>query len=68
MHVPLAGIDRGRRFVIADYEIVERASIAVHSCMATTPLRTITADAAEKVIPFVTEWFGLHEAKRKLPI
>jgi hypothetical protein len=50
-------------FVIADYEIVERASIAVHFLHGHDASANNYADAAEKVIPFVTEWFGAARSK-----
>jgi hypothetical protein len=50
-------------FVIADYEIVDRASIAVHFLHGHDASANNYADAAEKVIPFITEWFGAARSK-----
>jgi hypothetical protein len=52
-------------FVIANYELVERADIAVHFMHGRGPVATIYADAAEKVIPLVTEWFGAPRSKAR---
>ena len=50
-------------FVIAQYEIVDRAAIAVHYLSSHSVSATSYADAAEKVIGFVTEWFGVPRNK-----
>jgi hypothetical protein len=50
-------------FVIANYEVVERAAIAVHFLRGHNGAATSYADAAEKVLPLVTEWFGAPHAK-----
>jgi hypothetical protein len=50
-------------FVIANYEIAERADIAVHFIHGHGPAAAIYADAAEKVVPMVTEWFGAPRSK-----
>jgi hypothetical protein len=50
-------------FVIADYEIVERAGIAVHFLHGHDASANNYADAAEKVIPLITEWFGAARNK-----
>ena len=50
-------------FVIADYEIVDRQAIAVHFLRGHNASATNYADAAEKVIPLITEWFGAPRGK-----
>jgi hypothetical protein len=50
-------------FVIADYEIVDRQAIAVHFLRGHNASATHYADAAEKVIPLITEWFGAPRGK-----
>jgi hypothetical protein len=50
-------------FVIANYEVVERAAIAVHFLRGHNGAATSYADAAEKAIPLITEWFGVPHGK-----
>jgi aminopeptidase N len=50
-------------FVIADYEAVNREGIDVHFSHGHDASATIYADAAEKVIPLVAEWFGTPRTK-----
>jgi hypothetical protein len=50
-------------FVIADYEIVDRPAVAVHFLHGHGGAATNYADAAEKVFPFITEWFGAPRSK-----
>jgi Peptidase family M1 domain len=50
-------------FVIADYEVVSRGAIEVHYSRGHDAAATIYADAAEKVIPLVTDWFGTPRTK-----
>jgi hypothetical protein len=45
-------------FVIADYEIVDRPAVAVHLLRGHDASATNYADAAEKVAPLITDWFG----------
>jgi hypothetical protein len=45
-------------FVIADYEVVDRAAVQVHYLRGHDPSAAIYADAAEKASPLITEWFG----------
>jgi hypothetical protein len=45
-------------FVMADYEVVERPAVAVHFLHSHDTAAANYADAAEKVLPFITEWFG----------
>jgi hypothetical protein len=50
-------------FVIANYEVVDRAAVAVHFLRGQDASAAGYADAAEKVIPFITEWFGTPRSK-----
>jgi hypothetical protein len=50
-------------FVIADYETVDRLSVAVHFLHGHDASATGYADAADKVLPFITEWFGAAKSK-----
>ena len=50
-------------FVIGDYEVDERASVAVHFLHGHDASATSYAEAAEKVLPFVSEWFGPQKSK-----
>lgn len=45
-------------FVIANYEVVERAHIGVHFLRGHDDAAANYADAAEKVVPLITDWFG----------
>jgi hypothetical protein len=45
-------------FVIADYETENRAAIAVHFLHGHSASAASYADAAEKVVPLITDWFG----------
>ncbi len=50
-------------FVIANYESVDRPDIAVHFLRGHDAAATNYADAAEKVAPFIAEWFGKPRGK-----
>jgi hypothetical protein len=50
-------------FLIADYEVVDRATGQVHFLHGHDTSAAIYADAAEKAIPLVTEWFGAPRTK-----
>jgi hypothetical protein len=52
-------------FVIADYQVLERPAIQVQYLRGHGVAATNFADAAEKVAPFVTEWFGIPREKAK---
>jgi hypothetical protein len=45
-------------FLIADYKVMERPAIVVHSLPRHDLAATNFADAAEKVAPFIADWFG----------
>jgi hypothetical protein len=50
-------------FVIANYETVTRADIAVHFLPGHDISAANYADAAEKIVSLVTDWFGAPRAK-----
>jgi Peptidase family M1 domain len=50
-------------FVIADYEAIDRNNVAVHYLRGHEASATSYADAAEKVVPFITDWFGAPHSK-----
>lgn len=50
-------------FLIADYEVVDRAAVQVHFLRGHGTSAAIYADAAEKAIPLITEWFGAPRSK-----
>jgi hypothetical protein len=50
-------------FVIADYEIESRSAIAVHFLRGHSGSAASYADAAEKEVPWISEWFGTPRSK-----
>jgi hypothetical protein len=52
-------------FVIADYQLVVRPSIEVHYLRGHDASATNFADEAEKLVPFITDWFGPPREKAK---
>src|SRR5208282_5023733 len=50
-------------FVIADYEVVSRATVEVHFLSGHNASAENYADVAEKVAPTITEWFGAARSK-----
>jgi hypothetical protein len=50
-------------FVIADYEVVDRAAVEVHFLHGRDTSAAVYGDAAEKAIPLITEWFGAPRSK-----
>ena len=50
-------------FVIANYEVVERPDIAVHFLRGHDESAANYADAAERVVPLIKDWFGAPRAK-----
>jgi len=50
-------------FVIANFESIERPNVAVHFLRGHDSSAGSYADAAEKVVPLITEWFGALRAK-----
>jgi hypothetical protein len=56
----------GRRaplFVTADYQLLERPSVGVHYLRGHDIAATTFADAADKILPFITDWFGPQREK-----
>jgi hypothetical protein len=52
-------------FAIANYGIVDRPSITVHNLPTHAVAAEAYADAAEKLVPFITDWFGAPREKAK---
>jgi hypothetical protein len=52
-------------FVIADYQVLERPAIAVRYLRGHDVAATNFADAAEKIAPFISEWFGTPRERAK---
>ncbi len=50
-------------FAMANYEILDHAAIAVHYLPGHNTSATNYADAADKVTPLITEWFGAPRNK-----
>jgi hypothetical protein len=49
--------------VIANYEVVKRPDVEVHFLPGHNIAAANYADAAQKVVPFITEWFGAPRSK-----
>jgi hypothetical protein len=49
--------------IVANYEVLDRTAIAVHFLRGHDASAINYADATEKVIPFITEWFGTPRGK-----
>ena len=45
-------------FVMANYQVVERPSVVVHYLRGHDTAAIAYADAADKALPIVTDWFG----------
>jgi hypothetical protein len=52
-------------FVIAEYQVLERPAIEVRYLRGHDVGATNFADAAEKIAPFITEWFGAPRERAK---
>ena len=52
-------------FVIADYQTLERPAIEVRYLRGHDVAATNFADAAEKIAPFISEWFGTPRERAK---
>jgi len=50
-------------FVSADFQLVQRSSIDVHYLRGHDVAATTFADAADKILPFITDWFGPQREK-----
>jgi peptidase M1-like protein len=53
-------------FAMANFELVDRSSVGVYYLTGHDVSAATYADAAEKVIPFITEWFGTLRSKVKI--
>jgi hypothetical protein len=51
--------------VLAEYQVLERPAIAVRYLRGHEEAATNFADAAEKVVPLITDWFGPQREKAK---
>ena len=51
--------------VIADYRVIERPAIEVRYLSGHDVAATNFADAADKIVPFITDWFGPMREKAK---
>ena len=51
--------------VIADYQVMERPGIEVHYLRGHDAAATNFADVAEKMVPFITDWFGPQRERAK---
>jgi hypothetical protein len=52
-------------FVIADYQVLERPAIEVRYLRGHDVAATNFADAAEKISPFISDWFGERRERAK---
>ncbi len=52
-------------FVMANFELVERSATELYYLRSHDISATTYADAAEKVIPFIAEWFGAPRSKTR---
>jgi hypothetical protein len=52
-------------FVIADYQVLERAAMEVRYLRGHDASAANFADETEKLVPFITEWFGALREKAK---
>ncbi len=52
-------------FVVADYHVLERPAVEVRYLPGHDVAATNFADAADKVLPFITDWFGPMREKAK---
>jgi Peptidase family M1 domain len=50
-------------FAMANFEVVDRSSIGIFYLPGHDVSATTYADAAEKFVPFITEWFGALRSK-----
>ncbi|HET9408639.1 MAG TPA: hypothetical protein VFO39_15465 [Candidatus Sulfotelmatobacter sp.] len=53
-------------FVVAEYSLVDRSGIDVYYLPGHGASATNYADAAEKLVPFITDWFGKPRAKARM--
>jgi hypothetical protein len=50
-------------FVVANYQIIDRSAVDVYYLSARSVAAASYADSAEKLISFITEWFGAPRSK-----
>ena len=55
----------GPAFVIAEYQVVTRPAIEVHHLPGRDAAATSYAEEAEKVAPFISEWFGMPRERAR---
>jgi hypothetical protein len=51
--------------VIADYQVLERPAVEVRYLPGHDVAATNFADAADKIVPFITDWFGAQREKAR---
>jgi hypothetical protein len=61
---PLGGV--APFFVIANYQFVERPSVIVHYLRGHDSAAQTYADATEKMVPFIADWFGKPRARAQV--
>jgi hypothetical protein len=52
-------------FLVAEYSVVQRPTVDVHFLPGQDVTAATFADAAEKIVPFITEWFGAPRGKAR---
>jgi len=52
-------------FFVANYAYLDRASVQVHFLVGHDSSAASFADAADKIVPFITEWFGTPREKAR---
>jgi hypothetical protein len=53
-------------FLIANYQLLEKPAIEVHYLSGHDEAATTLADAAEKIAPFISQWFGPQREQPKV--
>ncbi len=53
-------------FVIADFETIDRPSAGVHFVAGHDSAAAVYADAADKALPLITDWFGSPRGKAQV--
>jgi hypothetical protein len=53
-------------FVIADYQVLQRPGIEIHYLRGHDTSAADFAESAEKVVPFITDWFGTQRERAKV--
>ncbi len=52
-------------FVMANYQLAERPGVTVYYQRGHDASAAAYADAAEKIVPFITDWFGVQREKAR---